>query len=206
MRQPRSPRISFSFHRLQLQVPTLGAVGGHVTGGAVLGAGFWPPASAPAALRARLRTAWPLLQQTGWASPAHLLRAALPKPAARAGNGQPSGPHGGLPGRPSRGWRAGPTSPKLEEEPQSEPSGAVPGAGLGSPPRHPNPTSMPHHRAHPNSPGGALPEPGFRKPACPAGRGQEQPSEGESSPPIDHRWLLLSGHRLWSTYCMPSAF
>lgn len=82
----QEPWARFHFNWLQRRVPTRGTVGVHVTSGA--GRSWVPPARCPprppGVRLARLRAAWPLLCQTGWASPAHLLGAALPQPAGGA--------------------------------------------------------------------------------------------------------------------------
>lgn len=70
----------------------------------------------PGSRWARLLTAWPLLQQTGWASSAHLLGAALPQPAGGATATRP-GRHCGLPRRPTGRMVGGATQLGLEKAP-----------------------------------------------------------------------------------------
>ena len=102
----------------------------------------FPARPGPNGPGARLRAAWPLLPQTGWASPAHLLAAARPQPAGRATAStadRQADPReeGGLDSR----------TPAERRSHRVEPTGAVPGAGGGPfPPTAQTPISEPHLR------------------------------------------------------------
>ena len=143
-------------------------------------------------LRARLLAAWPVLPQTGWASPAHLLGAALHQPAGRATAS-------------TADWRADPRADGGLDPPsragrrnhRAEPTGAVLGAGWGPSP----PPRKPHLRAPPSTlrlspPGRVLPKQGLRRPARPSGRGPEHPVEWELAPPVPD-WPPLTEHMLY---------
>lgn len=97
--------------------PTRGTGGAHVAGRAGRSR-----CSGPSGRRARLLAAWRLVQQTGWASPAHLLRAAHPQRATAAGRTalRTAPPTLG-------GLRADPPSPAWRRRPGAEPDRRCPG-------------------------------------------------------------------------------
>lgn len=148
-----------------------------------------PARPGPSGPGARLRAAWPLLLQTGWASPAHLLEAARPQPAGRATvitADRQADPReeGGL----------DPRTPAERRNHRVEPTGAVPGAGGGpSPPPTKPPSLSPIFDVWPKFPGRVLPPQGLRGQRAIQEK-DEQPGEWGSSCCPD-----LTDYHVWNT-------
>lgn len=141
--------------------PTRGTGGAHVAGRAGRSR-----CSGPSGRRARLLAAWRLVQQTGWASPAHLLGAAHPQraTAARRTALRTAPPTLG-------GLRADPPSPAWRRRPGAEPDRRCPGCWTA-----PTASAKPHLGGpipvtRPKSSCLVLPQPGPRRPARASERG-----------------------------------
>lgn len=130
----------------------------------------------PGSRWARLLTAWPLLQQTGWASSARPSARRRPPPTGWRGNGHLA--RTALRTAPPTHWADGgrthPTRSGGGTEEQSR-EDAVQGAEH-APHRSQLPFPCPASSARPKSSCHVLPQQVPRRPACPSGRASEQPA------------------------------